>query len=273
MSLTVKQALTKGIERELERVDAEVLLCHVLNKTRSYLFAWPEAVLSHEQESLYLTFLERRQLGEPVAYLVGIREFWSLPIQTSPATLIPRPDTEVLVETVLEYFDSKPHQCVDLGTGTGAVALAIKSERPDWTVEAVDRVSAAVELAATNAQNLQLDIHCRLGSWLDDVVDRSLDIIVSNPPYIDADDEHLSQGDVRFEPSSALIADKNGLADIQKIITQAAKALRPGGAVFLEHGWQQADAVRELLEAAGFERVATRKDYGDNDRVSFGFQK
>jgi release factor glutamine methyltransferase len=272
VSLTVKSAKALGLESGIDLVDVEVLLCAALEKERSFLFAWPEKELTDDQRLRFQQYLNARLQGQPVAYIVGVREFWSLPIQTTSATLIPRPDTEVLVETVLEYFDGGSRCCIDLGTGTGAIALALQSERPAWVVEAVDRIESAVELAKDNAVKLRLPVQCRVGSWLEDVTAQSMDIIVSNPPYIDAADEHLKQGDVRFEPKTALISDDDGLADIKVIIRQSVSALKPGGGLFLEHGWQQAQAVRALLLQAGFANVATRRDYGGNERISFGFR-
>lgn len=271
MSQSIKDAKQQGIALGLDGLDVEVLLAHVLEKTRTYLYTWPDKLLSEAQLVQLQTFFERRQAGEPVAYILGEREFWSLPLSTQPSTLIPRPDTEVLVETVLAKFDETALRCIDLGTGTGAIALALKSERPHWQITGADRVPEAVALATENAKKLQLDVTMVEQNWLSGIAENSFDVIVSNPPYIDADDEHLAQGDVRFEPISALVASNNGLADIELITTQAQKVLTNGGALFFEHGWQQAGAVREILTERGFNGVETVADYGGNDRVSFGF--
>jgi release factor glutamine methyltransferase len=175
-----------------------------------------------------------------------------------------------LVETVLERHDGRPGVCLDLGTGTGAIALALKSERPAWTVTGIDSVAAAVELAIANARQLSLDVAFITGNWCDSIQEKSLDIIVSNPPYIDAEDTHLKEGDVRFEPLSALVSGQKGYQDISLIVAQAVVCLKPGGSVYFEHGWQQAQGVRAILIANGFVDVETRKDYGGNDRVTFG---
>lgn len=272
MTITVKQAIALGLEQSLDRVDVDALLCAVLGKDRSFLFAWPEQTLTEQQQSVYREYLNQRSRGKPIAYITGIREFWSLPIKTHPSTLIPRPDTEVLVETALEFFDAEPKCCIDLGTGTGAIALALKSERPAWQIYAVDRIPEAVQLAKENALSLRLTIMCQQGNWLSDFEVQTADVIVTNPPYIDSEDEHLQQGDVQFEPASALISADHGLADIIAIAQSSFKVLKSGGGLFLEHGWQQATQVQSILTRAGFIQVDTRKDYGGNDRVTFGFK-
>ena len=261
-----RQALLKGVDD----IDVDALLCFVLNKDRTYLYTWPEVELTSLQIEQLAALIERRKIGEPVAYLVGTREFWSLPIKTNTSTLIPRPDTEVLVETVLQVCNDSPRRCIDLGTGTGAIALALKSERSTWQIMGIDRIPEAVELAKENAQALNLAVEFQQGSWCDALEAKSIHVLVSNPPYIDPLDHHLSEGDVRFEPKSALIADDVGLADIKRIIEQASGCLVQDGWLFLEHGWQQADTVRALLSEAGFQKVATVKDYGGQDRVTFG---
>ena len=273
MSRALGQLRRLAIEQGLDALDVDVLLATVLEKPRSFLYAWPEHELSEAQQQRFQEGCQRRLSGEPVAYIVGEREFWSLPLKTAPHTLIPRPDTEVLVEQVLADVPDGAYHCVDLGTGTGAIALALKSERPGWQVEGIDRVPEAVALATENAQRLGLEVAFREGNWCADLADESIDILVSNPPYIDTDDEHLSQGDVRFEPESALVADQKGLADIATIILQAQRCLRTGGGVYIEHGWQQGDNVRTLLQDAGFERVHTRRDYGNQERVTYGWKR
>ncbi|PJC92033.1 peptide chain release factor N(5)-glutamine methyltransferase, partial [Aeromonas lusitana] len=209
--------------------------------------------------------------GEPIAHLVGEREFWSLPLKVSPATLIPRPDTEVLVEQALARLPVGPCAVLDLGTGTGAIALAIKSERPDLNLWAVDRMPEAAALARANSAALGLPIEVRDGSWFEPLSDAPrFAMIVSNPPYIDGADPHLNEGDVRFEPRSALVADEQGLADIRLIVAQAPAHLLPGGWLLLEHGWQQGEMVRQLLLQHGYREVASVRDYGDNERVTLG---
>lgn len=258
------------------RLDIELMLAEVLQKTRTYLFTWPDAVLTENQYAQFHDFFSRRLNGEPMAYILGVREFWSLPFFVNPTTLIPRPDTEILVETVLELFaaDSQetPRDLLDLGTGTGAILLSLAHEKPQWHCMGVDKEIAAVELAKKNRDHLQLHhVDLQHSDWFSAIPQgRLFDVIVSNPPYIDADDPHLHQGDVRFEPHSALVADKNGLADIEWICSCAKHYLKPSGILLFEHGYQQAEAVRQLLESNGFIDVYTTKDFGGNDRVTRG---
>ncbi|MFQ2580675.1 peptide chain release factor N(5)-glutamine methyltransferase [Aeromonas caviae] len=256
---------------ESPRADADALLCHLLDCRRSYLMTWPEHELDAAQQATLAGWLARRLNGEPIAHLIGEREFWSLPLKVSPATLIPRPDTEVLVEQALARLPGGPCALLDLGTGTGAIALALKSERPDADVWAVDRMPAAAALARTNSAALGLPIEVRDGSWFAPLSDAPrFAMIVSNPPYIDGTDPHLHEGDVRFEPRSALVAEEQGLADIRLIVTQAPAHLVPGGWLLLEHGWGQGEAVRQLLLQQGYVQVETVRDYGDNERVTLG---
>ncbi|MFV3351126.1 peptide chain release factor N(5)-glutamine methyltransferase [Aeromonas veronii] len=261
---------------ESPRADADVLLCHLLDCRRSYLMTWPERELDAAQQVTLQGWLARRLNGEPIAHLVGEREFWSLPLKVSPATLIPRPDTEVLVEQALTRIPQGPCAVLDLGTGTGAIALALKSERPEIDVWAVDRMADAAALARENSAALGLPIEVRDGSWFEPLGEPARDntprfaVIVSNPPYIDGADPHLEQGDVRFEPRSALVADDAGLADIRHIVAHAPAYLLTDGWLLLEHGWDQGEAVRQLLRDGGYREVATVRDYGDNDRVTLG---
>lgn len=268
--------MTVLAEGESPRADADVLLCHLLGCRRSYLMTWPERELDAAQQATLQGWLVRRLNGEPIAHLVGEREFWSLPLKVSPATLIPRPDTEVLVEQALTRIPQGPCAVLDLGTGTGAIALALKSERPEVDVWAVDRMADAAALARENSAALGLPIEVRDGSWFEPLGEPDRDntprfaVIVSNPPYIDGADPHLEQGDVRFEPRSALVADDAGLADIRHIVDHAPAYLLPDGWLLLEHGWDQGEAVRQLLRDGGYREVATVRDYGDNDRVTLG---
>ncbi|MFM4723126.1 peptide chain release factor N(5)-glutamine methyltransferase [Aeromonas veronii] len=268
--------MTVLAEGESPRADADVLLCHLLGCRRSYLMTWPERELDAAQQATLQGWLARRLNGEPIAHLVGEREFWSLPLKVSPATLIPRPDTEVLVEQALTRIPQGPCVVLDLGTGTGAIALALKSERPELDVWAVDRMADAAALARENSAALGLPIEVRDGSWFEPLGEPDRDetprfaVIVSNPPYIDGADPHLEQGDVRFEPRSALVADDAGLADIRHIVAHAPAYLLTDGWLLLEHGWDQGEAVRQLLRDGGYREVATVRDYGDNDRVTLG---
>ncbi|WP_407332461.1 peptide chain release factor N(5)-glutamine methyltransferase [Enterovibrio sp. 27052020O] len=253
------------------RIDASVLLCHVLDKPSSYLYTWSDKALSEQETKDFEALIERRKLGEPVAYIIGYRDFWSLRLNVEPSTLIPRPDTERLVELALERLPKREGTVLDLGTGTGAIALAIAAERPDIQVTGVDLRPEAVALAQrnqkenhiTNAQFLQ-------SSWFGAVPAQTFTMIVSNPPYIDPEDPHLSQGDVRFEPKTALIADDHGLADIRHICQHSPHYLDRDGWLLIEHGYDQGQAVRALFTEAGFSDVETLQDYAGQDRVTLG---
>lgn len=253
------------------RLDAELLLAAALGKPRSFLHTWPERIVPSEAALLFTDYLQRRRSGEPVAYILGQQGFWKLDLEVAPHTLIPRPDTELLVEAALELLPATPAKVLDLGSGSGAIALALASERPAWQVTAVDRVLEAVALAERNRQRLQLDNVSVLSShWFSSIESRRFDLIISNPPYIAEADPHLVAGDVRFEPESALVAGKDGLDDLRLIVAQAPQHLEAGGWLMLEHGYDQAAAVRELLAAQGFIEVHSRVDLGGHERISLG---
>lgn len=253
------------------RLDAELLLAAALGKPRSYLHTWPEREPEAEQLQTFTDWLARRQLGEPVAYILGRQGFWNLDLEVAAHTLIPRADTELLVEVALQLLPATALQVLDLGTGSGAIALALAAERPDWKVLGVDRVEEAVVLAERNRQRLLLDNVRFTGShWFQALSGQRFVLIVSNPPYIATGDEHLQQGDVRFEPDSALVAGVDGLDDIRQIIQQAPDYLEDAGWLVLEHGFDQAEAVRGLLVARGFTRVESRLDLGGHQRISLG---
>ncbi|MEZ8821863.1 peptide chain release factor N(5)-glutamine methyltransferase [Vibrio sp. 10N.222.54.A1] len=277
---TVESALKAAIVKLQEgdntspSIDAAVLLCHALDKPRSYLLTWPEKHLTSEQESEFNALLKRRLTGEPVAYIIGEREFWSLPLKVSPSTLIPRPDTERLVEVALDKTYGKQGAILDLGTGTGAIALALASEMPNRQVTGIDLRPEAQQLATENAQRLNITNATFLhGSWFEPLSSEGVvkfSLIVSNPPYIEKNDPHLSQGDVRFEPITALVAEEKGLADIRYISENARGFLENEGWLAFEHGYDQGLAVREIMQALGYLDVVTEKDYGGNDRVTLG---
>ena len=253
------------------KVDAEWLLAEALGKSPSYLRTWPEREVPPEVAERFTADLARRRAGEPVAYILGRQGFWSLELEVAPHTLIPRPDTELLVETALQLLPGAPARVLDLGTGTGAIALALATEHPAWQVTGVDRIAEAVALALRNAQRLRLgNAHFCESHWFSALAGQRFELVVSNPPYIPASDPHLVQGDLRFEPHSALVAGADGLDDLRLIIDQAPLYLEPGGWLLLEHGYDQAEAVRALLAAGGFEEVQSRRDLGGHERISLG---
>ena len=250
-------------------LDAQVLLAFVLDKPTIYLMTWPERDLTAQQKANFEQLIEQRVNGQPVAYLTGEREFWSLSFKVNASTLIPRPDTERLVELAVEKSSAEAH-ILDLGTGTGAVILALASELPQATCMGVDFSVDAVALACENRQNLGLTrVVIKQSNWFENVQER-FDVIVSNPPYIDPSDAHLKQGDVRFEPLSALTAEEHGLADIRLICEQAKDYLTAGGCLLIEHGYDQSDSVQAIMLDNGFVQIKTEQDYGQNDRVTLG---
>lgn len=270
LAQALQQALNVLQHSDSDRLDAEVLLAHVLGKPRSYLHAWPDAQLHEPQLALYRQLVARRAEGEPVAYLTGRREFWSLDFEVSRATLIPRPETELLVEQALAGLPAdRPLRVADLGTGSGAVAVALARERKRWRLCATDRSAAAIEIARRNAARLQVpELDFVVGDWSSAFADRSLDAIVSNPPYVAEQDPHLAQGDVRFEPRTALAAGAQGLDDLGRLIQDAARVLKAGGWLFLEHGAGQSAAVRALLNKLNFKGIATLRDLAGLERVT-----
>jgi release factor glutamine methyltransferase len=277
--LRIDQAL-KWAEKKLSEsdsalLDAQVLLAMTLGKETIYLITWPERELSESQQHTFQELIKQRADGHPVAHLTGIREFWSLPIKVNNSTLIPRPDTEVLVEVSLHHALEKNRSnlhILDLGTGSGAIILALASELPKAICVGVDYSEKAVKLALENRDNLHLDnVHILQSDWFNNVQGQ-FDIIVSNPPYIDAEDKHLKQGDVRFEPLSALVAKEQGLFDIRHISEQAAVYLKAAGVLLFEHGFEQALAVQKILQENGFIHIKTYKDYAGNDRVTIGYK-
>lgn len=267
----LREAISQLQESDSPRRDAEILLEYVTGKGRTWILAFGETELTDAQRQQLAALLARRRRGEPIAHLIGEREFWSLPLFVSPATLIPRPDTECLVEQALARLPAASCRILDLGTGTGAIALALASERPDCDVTAVDRMPEAVALAQRNATRHAItNVRILQSDWFSALAGNQFEMIVSNPPYIDELDPHLSQGDVRFEPLTALVAGDHGMADIKHIIERARAVLMPEGMLLLEHGWQQGTAVRDAFVRAGYHDVETCRDYGDNERVTLG---
>ncbi len=252
-------------------LDCELLLCFVLGVAPSYLKTWPERQVSDDHREQFDGLLQRRVAGQPVAYLIGSQGFWSLDLEVSPATLIPRPETELLVEAALELSLPEQASVLDLGTGTGAIALALATERSDWKVSAVDLQQQAVDLAERNRQRYKLNnVTLFASDWFAAIPPQRFDLIVSNPPYIEANDPHLSQGDVRFEPASALVSGDDGLDDLRLVCSQSVGYLADSGWLVLEHGFDQGAAVRELLDRAGFVLVETRQDLNGCERITLG---
>ena len=271
---TIKQTLAlagrlDGLS-DTARLDVAVLLAHALERDKTYLYTWPDRELTAAQQQVFESLLVQRQKGVPIAYLVGEKEFWSLPIKVSSDTLIPRPDTELLVQLGLELFDSdSPRTIADLGTGTGAIALALAHERSRWQVLGADISPQIVALAEQNRVAFQLmNLRFVVSDWCSALPKQAFDLILGNPPYIAADDPHLLCGDVRFEPKTALVSEEDGLHDIKCIATQAKDHLKLQGFLLLEHGCQQAQAVREILSAVGYSNMKTFQDLAGLDRAT-----
>ncbi|YCA16588.1 peptide chain release factor N(5)-glutamine methyltransferase [Kushneria sp. AK178] len=254
------------------RLDAQLLLAHVLGRSTTWLYTWGDRELEPGQLEQFHALIERRAQGEPVAWLLGYREFFGLRLAVSPHTLIPRPDTETLVEQALSHLPTTGVRALDLGTGSGAIALALANERPGWRITGIDIVAEAVALAQHNAEALGItNAGFEQGDFFSALsASARFELVVSNPPYIDELDEHLGQGDVRFEPRSALVAKDNGMADLRHLIETARDFLTPGGWLLLEHGHQQGGAVRTALIEAGYATVSTCHDLGGRERVTMG---
>lgn len=271
---TIRELLNRSSEfvaSETPALDCELLLCHCLGKDRTYIYTWPEREIDSAIENTFHELVERRASGEPIAYLIGQREFWSLPLRVNNSTLIPRPDTERLIEVALALPLQKNAHVLDLGTGTGAIALALANENPCWQVLGVDVTEEAVQLAQENTRDLKINNAQFLQSnWFENIPAQRFDLIVSNPPYIAENDPHLTQGDVRFEPRRALVAAHNGLAAITEIANAAPNYLRADGWLLFEHGYEQAPAVRTLLSQLSYHDISTWNDFGGNERVTAG---
>jgi len=276
--LPTVQSLLNSATEQLETIsdtaalDTEVLLCHCLHKNRSFLRAWPDHQPSNEQLVVFQALLERRQQGVPVAYLTGQREFWSREFIVCPDVLIPRPDTELLIELSLELLSKhNPCKIIDLGTGSGILAITLAAERPLADVIASDLSLAALDVARKNAKRLIVEnVRFFASRWFDSIDEKDFDLAVSNPPYIPDDDPHLRSGDVRFEPQTALVSDEKGLKDIRLIAEQARQHLKVNGHLMIEHGYNQQAEVQAIFKQLNYRQVATHNDLGGNPRVTSG---
>lgn len=254
--------------------EAELLLSYVLKVNRSYLIAFPEKKLEASTKALYLSLLNRRKNGEPFAYITGEKEFYGLSFMVNEETLIPRDDTEVIVDVALSRIPTildSPFSLADLGTGSGTIALAIKSIRQDIEVTAVDYYETTLKIAEQNAKNNQLEVQFIQSNWFQNLPLASFDMIVSNPPYINPIDHHLEGDGVKFEPKRALIADNKGLSDLFHLIETAPQYFKNAGWLLLEHGYDQRDTLQAKMDECGYQKIATLKDYGNNDRVTLGY--
>lgn len=278
---TIREALADGVKKlsatsDTPHIDTEILLMLALGKSRVYLFTYPDHVLSEGELQAYLALLEQRAAGWPIAYLTKKRDFWNLRLKVSPATLIPRPETELLVERALTHLLSAPNASIlELGTGSGAIALALASERPDLIITAVDISAGALQVANENATVLELtSVNFSLSNWFSNLdSDDHFHLILSNPPYLAPNDPHLLEGDLRFEPQSALVSEADGLADIQHIVETALNYLLPLGWLCVEHGHTQSTLVQEMFKKAGYRCVQTHLDIQGHGRVTEGQAK
>lgn len=271
-SLKYGQSMLDGFS-ESARLDTEVFLAEVLGRDRAFLYTYDDYRLTQSDRDIFEHYINRRTKGEPVAYILGKREFWSLMLSVGPEALIPRPDTETLVALVLELCEQSCARLLDLGTGTGAIALALASEKPRWKIDAVDCIDQSVLLADYNRKTLGFEnvtVYC--SDWFAQLAGKTFDVIASNPPYIDAEDCHLAQGDVMFEPKTALVSGNGGLADIFHIADTAALYLNPEGWLVIEHGYDQGEKVRQRFLANGYRNIHTVNDLGGNERVTAGMR-
>jgi len=270
--MTTIATLLRQARIRIDPAEADLLLAHALGRSRSWLLAHGDDDIAADDAARFTGLVERRAAGEPVAYLTGSRGFWSLELAVTPATLVPRPETEWLVELALARIPADAEtRIADLGTGSGAIALAIAKERPRARVVATDASGPALDVARENARRNRIgNVEFRQGDWYAPLAGESFDLIASNPPYIALGDPHLDEGDLRFEPRSALLSGADGLDAIRAIVSDAPSHLRAGGWLLLEHGWEQGEAVRALLRDAGFFDIATERDLEGRDRVTLG---
>ncbi|SJM96429.1 peptide chain release factor N(5)-glutamine methyltransferase [Crenothrix polyspora] len=275
--LSIQTALDQATERlstssESAALDAEVLLCLTLQKQRSHLRAWPDKMLDAPQTEAFWAVVAKRQQGQPIAYITGIREFWSRDFKVSPAVLIPRPDTEVLIEHALRLLPiNQPCKIIDLGTGSGIISVTLAAERLLSEVTATDISETALAIAQSNAKQHCVDhIQFYISDWFSQVPEGLFDLVVSNPPYIAENNPHLLDGDLRFEPQSALIALDNGLKDIQTLVEQSRSRLHIGGHLLIEHGYNQQDAVQNIFQHFAYKNIQTYIDLSGQPRVTYG---
>lgn len=281
--LTIKQALSWAREQlnahnvsddgmhDSAAIDSKVLLAACLNQEVVYLHTWPEKLLDQQQLAEFQKYIEQRSCGHPVAHIIGYRDFWSLRLKVSAATLIPRPETELLIEIVLNLNLPDHSKVLDLGTGTGAIALALASENPSWLITGLDKSLQAVALAKDNASMHQLErVNFIQSDWFSSVDHRQFNLIVTNPPYIEDNNHYLLQGDVRFEPSSALTSGLDGLDDIRLIVLQSKDYLHNDGWLVIEHGYQQSHQVTDILSTHGFKQIRSELDLNGLPRVTMG---
>lgn len=280
MTESIKSVLYQATKRlangSSARLDAELLLSYVLNRSRASLYAHSEQQLTPQQHQAYQRLIIQREHGVPIAYLTQQREFWSLPLIVREGTLIPRPETELLVERTLSLLTAIQNaRLLDLGSGTGAIALALASERPDWQITACDKSETAIEVIRDNRTKLNIEnVTVLQTDWFSEVPKHlRFHAILSNPPYIDEQDSHLSQGDLRFEPRSALVSGNNGLRDLFHIIEHSSHYLVPGGLLLLEHGFNQANQVTQHLAQNDFQNINTWEDLNGIPRVSGGYSR
>ena len=274
--MDVSQLIKSATEQLLNqsdspRLDAEVLLAHSLQKNRTWLATWPDKVLVESDINQFNKLLQRRLCGEPIAHITGTREFWSLPLTVTADTLIPRPDTELIIEKILDMYPANTDiTLADLGTGSGAIALALASERPHWKITATDQSANALEIAKQNAHSLSLvNVTFKLGNWFEPLDGDTYDVIVSNPPYIPQGDPHLIQGDARFDPITALASGDDGLDDIRQITAQARHHLKKQGRLFIEHGYDQKSEMLDIFTKNGFKEIRQAHDIANNPRITF----
>ena len=266
----IRQAANQLACSHSARLDAQLLLADVLGKDRTWLFTWPDEEVSEPDIRRFNEYLGRRIQGEPVAYILGKREFWGLQLQCNASTLIPRPETEILIELALQLSLPENPSVLDLGTGTGAIALALASEQPNWQIQAVDFSAQAVELAISNKRQADIgNVHIYQSDWFEKVKGR-FDLIVSNPPYVDPASHYLDEGDVRFEPRTALISGNEGMQDIAQITSRSGAYLKTDGWLLIEHGFDQQARVQACLKQTGFQNVRTRNDLAGWPRVTLG---